>query len=104
MQLNELKNSRLVKQIIIAIFDKNMGQNAYSLEHPSVNVEEYEQIFEMIRSSSSYRTNFQPIRYWIYFYPSSTSKIEIVFNNGNKSSNASVLVDVAIGTIETMNI
>ncbi len=102
MQLNELKNSRLVKQIIIAIFDKNMGQNAYSLEHPSVNIEEYEQIFEMIRSSSSYRTNFQPIRYWIYFYPSSTSKIEIAFNDGNKTSNASVSIDIASGIIEVI--
>jgi hypothetical protein len=101
MKLSELKNSGLFRNIIRALFDKKMEGQAYSLEHSSVKVEDYEPIIQMIRNHDpSYRGNFQPIRYWIEIFQ---NEIVLPFNDGNRSSNAEVSINIASGTIEMMS-
>lgn len=77
-----------------------MREQTYSLEHYSVKIEDYEPIIQMIRDHDpSYRGNFQPIKYWIEF---NQNEIVLLFNDGNRSSNAEVVINIASGTIVMM--
>lgn len=67
MNINELKNERLIRQIIQTVLDSaKVDKRTYSLEHPSVNIEDYEQLFEMIRRFYHYES-YIPKKYWVFF-------------------------------------
>lgn len=92
MNLFSKNRPRLWKQIIRELFTQK--NKTYSLEHYSVNKEEYEDIIDFIHTQYEF---FNPVKYFVFPVLDGSNEIYFTFSNG--AVNIDIDVDISTGNV-----